>query len=311
MNPLRSEEIIGVWGTVLLPIREDETIDWFLLDKEIETLLDAGLHGVYTNGTAGEFYNQTEAEFDTLSEKLATAAEKRGIPFQLGCAHPSPLVCLDRVRRASSLQPGALQIILPDWIPPRQSELISYVEKIAKVSDPVGLVLYNPPHAKRRLSPEDYQEILQEGLPVLGCKTAGGDDDWFEKMRRLPPSFSSFIPGHRMASGMSRGGKGSYSNIACLHPGLAVAWYRLFLENSDQAMEWEKRLLDFFQTEIFPLIQKEAYSDTAVDKFLAAIGGWTEVGTRLRWPYQGVPEELAWEKRKQLEGIFPEFFSSK
>lgn len=308
MKPLRADEIIGIWGTVLLPIQKNDSIDWRFLDEEIGALMAAGLHGIYTNGTAGEFYNQSEAEFDTLSEKVAVAAEAIGIPFQLGCGHPLPMASLERVKRAKTLHPGALQIILPDWIAPNQLELFRYIEKIAHAAAPVGLVIYNPPHAKKQISPEGYRELLSEGFPIVGCKTAGGDDSWYKKMRDLPQPFSHFIPGHLLASGIQKGAKGSYSNIACLHPKAALKWYQMILKNPSEAKEWETKLGLFFREAILPLIQEEGYSDTAVDKFLAAIGGWAGIGTRLRWPYQGVPAEMAVEKRKQLEGILPGFF---
>ncbi|MBD3630474.1 dihydrodipicolinate synthase family protein [Cyclobacterium sp.] len=308
MKSLRAEEIVGVWGTVLLPVQEDEAIDWGRLDEEIAVLLESGLHGIYTNGTAGEFYNQTESEFDTLSEKLAAAAELKGVPFQLGCAHPLPLASMERVKRAKSLQPGAIQIILPDWVAPNRAELFRYIEKMASVADPVGLVIYNPPHAKKQLRPEDYKDLLLEGFPIVGCKTAGGDDRWYEKMRSLPLPFSYFVPGHRLASGIKQGAKGSYSNIACLHPMGALKWHKMIMSDPIAAKVWEEKLGFFFQEAIFPLIQKDGYSDTAVDKFLAAIGDWAEIGTRLRWPYQGIPAALAQEKRNQLEEILPGLF---
>lgn len=308
MKPLQGNEIVGIWGTILLPIQENEAIDWGRLNEEIAVLLESGLDGVYTNGTAGEFFNQTEKEFDMLSEKLAVAAELKKIPFQLGCAHPLPLASLDRVKRAKSFQPGAIQIILPDWVTPNRTELFRYIEKMASVADPVGLVIYNPPHAKKQLSPENYRDLLLEGFPIVGCKTAGGDERWYEKMRTLPQPFSYFVPGHLLASGMERGAKGSYSNIASLHPKAALKWYRMIQENPIEAKEWEEKLGYFLREAVLPLIQKEGYSDTAVDKFLAAIGDWAEIGTRLRWPYQGVPVTLAQEKRKLLEGILPGFF---
>lgn len=308
MNPLRGDEIVGVWATVMLPIRQDESIDWTRLDEEIDILLQAGLHGIYTNGTAGEFYNQREDEFDTLSEKVAAAAESKGIPFQLGCSHPLPLAALERVKRVKYLYPGALQIILPDWVVPNQVELFRYIEKMAKAADPVGLVIYNPPHAKKRLGPQDFQDLLSEGFPLVGCKTAGGNEAWYEEMRKLPQPFSYFIPGHSMVSGIQQGAKGSYSNVACLHPRAVMKWYRMIHTNPVEAKEWEEKIGIFFKEAIFPLIQHDNFSDPAIDKFLAAIGGWAEIGTRLRWPYQGIPISLAKEKRKQLERILPGFF---
>jgi 4-hydroxy-tetrahydrodipicolinate synthase len=43
--------------------------------------------GIYSNGTAGEFYNQTEDEFDQISFLLAEKCNKVQMPFQIGCSH--------------------------------------------------------------------------------------------------------------------------------------------------------------------------------------------------------------------------------
>ncbi len=56
MTPLR-----GTWGTALLPIRADESIDFSALEAELDVLLEVGLAGVYTCGTAGEFHTLDEA----------------------------------------------------------------------------------------------------------------------------------------------------------------------------------------------------------------------------------------------------------
>lgn len=58
----------GTWGTVLLPIRDDDSIDFDAVAEQVEALLRHGVDGIYTNGTAGEFFAQDEDEFDQPSE---------------------------------------------------------------------------------------------------------------------------------------------------------------------------------------------------------------------------------------------------
>ena len=59
MQPLNATEIIGNWATLLLPLNEDDSIDYSLLAEEIDLMIAFGVSGIYSNGTAGEFYNQT------------------------------------------------------------------------------------------------------------------------------------------------------------------------------------------------------------------------------------------------------------
>ncbi len=59
---------------------------------------------------------------------------------------------------------------------------------------------------------------------------------------------------------------------------------------------------------IHPYITTQGYSNQAVDKLLIAIGGWADVGTRLRWPYRWVPEDDADRLRPVAREMLPELF---
>lgn len=56
MQPLTSAEIRGNWATLLLPLNSDDTIDYALFETEIDALIAAKVSGIYSNGSAGEFY---------------------------------------------------------------------------------------------------------------------------------------------------------------------------------------------------------------------------------------------------------------
>jgi dihydrodipicolinate synthase/N-acetylneuraminate lyase len=150
MRPLNAANLRGVWSTVLLPVEPDESIDFGRLEGALDAVLGAGVHGVYTNGTAGEFHTLSEPEYDRLHELVAARCAAAGVPYQLGASHPSGQLGLDRIRRAAALRPGAIQVVLPDWLPLHPVEVLAAVSRMAEVADGVPLVLYNPPHAKTR-----------------------------------------------------------------------------------------------------------------------------------------------------------------
>lgn len=308
MKALSSKEIYGNWATLLLPVNADDSIDYAALEEEIDVLISMKVDGIYSNGTAGEFYTQTEEEFDRVSGILAEKCNVAGMPFQIGCSHVSPQLSLGRLRRTARLEPSAVQVILPDWFPPVMSEVIDFLEVMAAAAAPAGLVLYNPPHAKRKLSPEDFSIILKAGIPLAGCKVAGGDDAWYRAMKEYAPDLSLFVPGHHLATGFTRGAAGAYSNVACLHPGAAQQWYETMKTDVDKALELEKRIQRFMEQHIVPYIRDEFYSNQAVDKLMAAAGGWAPLSPRLRWPYKWVPEQEIAAVREQGKQLLPEFF---
>lgn len=309
MQPFKASDIKGNWGTLLIPISENDAIDFKRLEDEIDTLIQMGVSGIYSNGTAGEFYNQTEDEFDHISQLLAQKCNAAGMPFQIGACHVNPIMAKSRVARAAQLQPGAIQVILPDWSAPAMPEVIAYLQVLAETAAPVPLVLYNPPHAKRKLLPEEYGQLKAAGIHLVGCKTAGGDESWYADMKTYAGELSLFVPGHHLATGVQLGAHGAYSNVACLHPRAAQGWYEMMLTDMPRALQIQDTIQAFIKTHILPYILDKGFSNQAVDKLLAAIGNWAPVGTRLRWPYKGIDEKEVAPLRTIARNMMPEFFA--
>ena len=156
---LTAKDLKGNWGTLLLPINADDSIDFGRLGEELDFLTGAGLDGIYSNGTAGELHNQSEEEFLRVQMLMAEKCHRSGMPFQVGASHPGPFVSLERVKSTVALRPAAFQVILPDWVTTGQDEQIVFLRKMAEAADGIPLVLYNPPHAKCVLQPADMARL--------------------------------------------------------------------------------------------------------------------------------------------------------
>lgn len=309
MQAFASSDLYGVWATALLPVTETESIDFDRLESALDALLCSGVHGVYTNGSAGEFHTLAEAEYDRLHELVARRCEAVGMPFQLGAGHPSGQLSLSRIARAAALRPAAIQVILPDWLPLHPDETLAAVTAMAEAAGGVPLVLYNPPKAKTAIDPELFDRLAEEVPGLIGVKVAGGDADWHHRMHSGAASrLAVFVAGHHLAAGLVLGAAGSYSNVACLNPSGAVRWYEQTLADPQAALDVQQRLLAFFDEHIVPL-SRQGYSDPALDKALCAIGGWSPTGLRVRWPYRAVPEELIPVLRKAAHEAVPELLA--
>ncbi|HEX3799940.1 MAG TPA: dihydrodipicolinate synthase family protein [Verrucomicrobiae bacterium] len=306
MFPLSATDISGNWATVMLPVNADDFIDWARVETQVDALIEAGVNGIYTNGTTGEFWSQTEGEYDRLSRLVAERCDRAGMPFQIGACHVSPQLTIERVRRARDLNPGAIQITLPDWWQPNETESIAALKRFAEAAAPVGLVLYNPPHAKRKLTPADFGRLKNAVPEIVGVKVAGGDAQWYEAMRTEMTGLSVFVPGHQLATGLKLGAQGSYSNVACLHPRGAQVWFESMRIAPDAALDLERRIQDFMNRHIVPFRDVHGFSNFALDKLLAAIGGWTNAGTRVRWPYSSIPMSEANRLRPIALEMLPE-----
>tara|TARA_B110000459_G_scaffold188991_1_gene222711 strand:+ start:2385 stop:3359 length:975 start_codon:yes stop_codon:yes gene_type:complete len=298
----------GIWGAVLLPINSSGCIDWGALVEEIEILCGSNLSGVYSNGTAGEFYNQTDAEFEKISGILSDAAKKFNMPFQIGVSNSNPRVARFRLKQAVDLSPNGIQFTLPDWWPPSSYEIKTFVTGMQEVCESMPLVLYNPPHSKVKILLRDIAELRELAPSLVGAKLAGGDNKWYQELQKWLPDFSVFVPGHKVAFGRPLGAEGSYSNMACLSPNGAVRHWHLINSNLEAAVELEYRTNRFFEQYIFPLSNKEMLSNQALDKLLAAIGGWGPVGPKLLWPYASADASDVVRISKVARSELPEYF---
>jgi dihydrodipicolinate synthase/N-acetylneuraminate lyase len=308
MHPLDSSTIRGNWATLLTPWNDDESLDLQRLAFQIDTLIAMQVDGIYSHGTAGEFHAQTEDEFDRVCRLLADKCNAAGMPFQIGVSHMSAQISLGRLQRVVPLQPSAVQVILPDWFPLSDSESVAFLRRMCEVADGIGLVLYNPPHAKRVLSPEEVGGLARQVPNLVGLKTAGGDDRWYASMREHLVGISVFVPGHLLASGIQRGARGAYSNVACLNPAAAQRWTNQIEADLPAALELQQRLCHFMDAHIMPFIGRDGYCNAACDRLLALIGQWADVGHQMRWPYRSIPAGEATRLRPVAENLLPEFF---
>lgn len=310
MKTLRSNEIFGNWATLLLATDKNGAIDYSRLAHEIDVLIDSHPNGIYSNGTAGEFYSQTEEEFDRISLILSEKCEASGTPYQIGVSHMSPQISLERLKRIRHLKPGAVQLILPDWFPVTLEESVIFLKEMEQEAQGISLVLYNPPHAKKILKPSEWKYLKDHVPSLTGLKVfdQNADPAWYKEVNEHKEGLAIFIPGHRLATGIRLGAHGAYSNMACLNPYAAQRWYEMILKDPDAASELEVRINKFMNELIVPFIIESGFPNHACDRFLALLGGWADVGSRLRWPYRSIPEDLADGVRITARQIIPEFF---
>ena len=309
MGPLTSGLVFGNWATLLLATDSRGCLDYLRLADEIDVLIDSNPNGIYSNGTAGEFYSQSMDEFVRVSEELSMRCEKAGVAYQIGVSHPCAQESLARLQAIRHLKPGAVQIILPDWFPVNDEAALSFVTRMAEEAGDIPLVLYNPPHAKKVIHPEKWQ-MLKKAVPsLIGVKVFDNNcsQEWYSLMNANKEGISVFVPGHHLATGVVNGADGAYSNVACINPHAAQKWYNMMKTDMESALELESRIQAFMKECIDPFIVRDGYPNHACDRFMALVGGWSDVGDKLRWPYSSIPADYVPAVRKRAHDINPEF----
>jgi dihydrodipicolinate synthase/N-acetylneuraminate lyase len=158
------------------------------------------------------------------------------------------------------------------------------------------------------LEPADYAPIKAAVPNLVGVKVVDLGDKWYAQMRQYARGISVFISGHRLATGITQGAHGAYSNVACLQPLGAQRWYEQILTDRASALRLEQKIQQFMADYIAPFITSQHYANQAVDKLMAAVGGWADIGPRLRWPYRSISEDAVQQLRPMVHAMLPELF---
>lgn len=300
----------GIWGAVLLPLSEAGNIDFGALAELVDVLCQSGVAGIYTNGTAGEFFNQTGAEFDAITAIVLDRAGKASVPVQIGVSNSNPRVARDRLARITGSSAMAAQVTLPDWWPPSAQEQTRFLAGMAEAGQGLPLILYNPPTAKARLNVPQIAALRLDAPHLVGVKVAGGDADWYAQRRDLLGDLSVFVAGHTVAFGRPLGADGAYSNVACLSPAGAVQQWEQIETDPDAASNFEDRFRRFLRETMIPLARDHGLSDAALDKAMAAAGGWLPIRPALLWPYSGASDEMVAAIRASAQTFVPELLQA-
>ena len=302
-----NRRIYGNWATLLLPLHDDDSINLEQLEEEIDYLISCDVDGIYSNGTAREFFTLSREEFLVTSRLLAEKCRRADIPFQIGASRQSFQEMAERVELASQFEPLAIQVILPDWFPLSDDEIISFFERLSTYSKGIPFVLYNPPHAKRVLTFEDYHVLLPKITGLAGIKLCDGDELWYHNMKEVLETTSVFVPGHHLVNGLARGASGSYSNVACLCPAKAQKLFDIAMKDMEEALKLENEIQAYMNEYINPLITEKKYANFAIDKFMAEVGEYSRITSRVRFPYRSVDARYLEECREGLRKTAPFF----
>jgi 4-hydroxy-tetrahydrodipicolinate synthase len=81
---LTRKNLHGVWAAVPTPFDEWGHFDPGVLRENVRRLHTAGVHGVYTTDSDGEFYAIELDEFRRIADTLADESRRLGIPTQMG-----------------------------------------------------------------------------------------------------------------------------------------------------------------------------------------------------------------------------------
>lgn len=312
MSRLIAEDIRGIWAGVTLSWDEQFRFDEMTYTRNAERALAAGVHGIYTTGSTGEFY---ALEFDAFCRMVDIQAELCGrakMPLQIGCCADATGKVLKLLEYAvSKPEVGAAQVVLPYWMELTEREVLGFFADLHQACPDLPLVHYNIPRAKQFLGADDYRKILDVAPNLVGVKYtfAGSNFGALQDCLIKLPQLSFFVAENLLASGMMLGARGSYSSLVNTNSAFMLKMYEQCIRGQwPEAIAMQQTAAKFFgQAAAFIEARGEGAIDPVFDKGLGVASGCVLGSQRTRAPYIGWADETVAALREWLQQNYPQF----
>ncbi|MBN2580447.1 MAG: dihydrodipicolinate synthase family protein [Pirellulales bacterium] len=248
------DKITGIFTPHVVPLDPEGRINEPELRRYIEWLIAMGVHGLYPNGSTGEFLRFTADERRRIVQIVCQQAAGR-VPVLAGAAEANVRETLAACETYAGYGARAVAIVSPFYYKLSPESVFTYFREIA-LHSPIDVTLYNIPMFA---SPIDVPTIrrLAEFPRIVGIKDSSGDLVFMMRMiaavRPGRPDFS-FLTGWEAAlvPMLLAGCDGGTNASSGVVPELTRQLYDLTRSGQiDEAMRIQYRLLELFDAMLF------------------------------------------------------------
>lgn len=262
----------GVIPPVVLPMTDRGEVDTLSLGRLVDYVVDAGAHGLWVNGTTGEFYAMDRDQRAGAVAECVRAAAGR-VPVVAHVGDTSTRLAVQHARDAVDAGAQHLSVLAPYFVGFGQEELKAHVRAIAHAVDQPVLAYHLPQLATVGLTIDSIVDLAVEGV-VCGAKDSSSDVVWLRQLIRRLRAAGAPVPCLTGGSGVADvgymlGAVGSVSSIGNLVPRHLVRQHEAALEQ-----DWVRVLaLQDVSEELMTLLQPPGSTPrpsltTAVYKYL-------------------------------------------
>lgn len=220
------QDIHGIIVPILTPMHEDESVNEEELRRQIDRLIDAGVHGIFPFGTNGEGYILSDREKEQV---LAVCIDqvKGCVPVYAGTGCISTRDTIRMSRMAQDMGADVLSIITPSFAAASQNELYEHYRTVADRVD-LPILLYNiPARTGNALSPATVEKLARIDN-IVGVKDSSGNfDNILQYIERTRGMDFTVLSGNDslILWTLLAGGQGGIAGCANVFPRNMVAIY--------------------------------------------------------------------------------------
>jgi 4-hydroxy-tetrahydrodipicolinate synthase len=303
---LTRDNLHGVWAAIATPFDEQYRFDEGVFRENIRRLHAAGVHGIYTTDSDGEFYAIELDEFRQIVDVFADETQRLGVPAMVGVTWCNTRGMLDRLRHATARGIRGAHVGHPFFMPMTPESYRAFWDDIrSAVPTDFALIHYNTPRVHNYQRGPDYAILKEQVANLVGTKHVGADIPEFLTLLACAGELSHFTGEHAMTPLMFHGARGVYSWFVNFNPRYMVDWYAEIISGCwDAARHRQIRMHAFMQaTEI---LHGNGNLHAIIGKAVSAASDFLIPSNRTRRPYLPVPNESVQTFRRLVEEEFPD-----
>ena len=186
----------GIFTPNLVPLDEGGAIRESELRRYTDWLIERGVHGLYPNGSTGEFTRFTPEERRRIIEIMVDQVGGR-VPILAGAAEANVRETLAACEHYAALGVRAVAIVSPFYYKLSPESVYAYFKEIGDHT-PVDVTLYNIPMFASPIDVPTLQRLAGECERIVAIKDSSGElpfmMEMIEAVRPLRPDFA-FLTG--------------------------------------------------------------------------------------------------------------------
>ena len=238
--------IKGIIVPILTPVDQDENVDEARLRRQVDFVIDHGVHGILAFGSNGEFYMFQPEEMERALRIILDQTAHR-VPVFFGMGMVNTKSCIILAKMAEQAGADGISVLQPMFLKPTEDELYAHFKAIANAVPDVPMLLYNNPgRVGYTMSGNLVERLAREVDNIVGIKDSSGDMTQTEEFIRRTQDIDFKVFGGKdtlIYATLAHGGVGAVCTTANYMPDLVVSVYNAYLKgNPRQALEYQFKL---------------------------------------------------------------------
>jgi len=170
---MTSSRLQGIFTPNLVPYSADGSINEHELRRYVDWLIERGVHGLYPNGSTGEFTRFTPEERRRIVAIIADQTRGR-VPILAGAAEANVKETLSACEYYASLGIRAVAIVAPFYYKLSPASVYAYFKEIGD-NTPIDVTLYNIPMFASPIDVPTIQRLSEECERIVAIKDSSGE----------------------------------------------------------------------------------------------------------------------------------------